>query len=70
MRTVRTTPVPKLWLATTGLLIAACATAPPGQKDLLAFLADGKTTRAEVVQREAEVQRSHKWSAMVARRQA
>ncbi len=51
MRTVRTTPVPKLWLATTGLLLAACATAPPGQKDLLAFLTDGKTTRAEVVQR-------------------
>lgn len=43
--------MPKSWLAIAALLLAACASEPVGQKDLLAFLADGKTTRVEVEQR-------------------
>ena len=41
----------KPWLAIATLLLAACASEPVGQKDLLAFLTDGKTTRVEVEQR-------------------
>lgn len=43
--------MPKPWLAIATLLLAACAAEPVGQKDLLAFLTDGKTTRTEVEQR-------------------